>query len=113
MNKTGKRLLKYALSGWAIAFLGAWLLLGGEDSLFGEEGEIQFLLFLSLAPGAIAGLIVGHLVNKNNEPPEIEQIKTPEERLVDLKNLLERGVLTPEEFDDQKKENIKFSIYFK
>lgn len=103
MNKTGKRLLNYALSGWGIAFLGAWLLLGGEDSLFGEEGGLQLLLFLSLAPGAIGGLIVGHMVNKNSEQPKTEQIKTPEERLVDLKSLLEKGVLSQEEFEEQKK----------
>lgn len=103
MNKTGKRLLKYALMGWLIAFLGASMLIGGDDGWFGGEDGIQFLLFLSLAPGAIAGLIVGHLVNKNTEQPRIEQTKTPEDRLIDLKNLLDRGVLSQEEFEEQKK----------
>ncbi len=99
MNKTGKRLLKFALGGWAVAFLAASIFLGGEDSLF----DIKSLLFLSLAPGAITGLIIGHIMNKNDAPKSIEFSKSPESRLIELKNLLDQGVLSQEEFDEQKK----------
>lgn len=99
MNKTGKRLLKSALIGWLVAFLGSSILIGGDDTIF----DGQFLLFLSLAPGAIAGIIVSQILNKSNESFKMVQSKTPESRLMDLKNLLEQGVINQEEFEEQKK----------
>ena len=66
--------------------------------------DAQYPLFLSLAPGAIIGIIVTYVVNKSSDSnvPPVKQ-ETLEDRLIKLKSLLDQGVLTKEEFEEQKK----------
>ena len=91
----GKKLFLGALCGWVGAFLLVCIIAGEfPDSL----EAVQWLLFISLAPGAIIG------INKssNSNTPLVQQ-ETREERLTKLKALLDQDVLTKEEFEEQKK----------
>lgn len=97
----GKKLFLGALCGWVGAFLLVCIIAGEfPDSL----EAVQWLLFISLAPGAIIGIIVTYIVNKssNSNTPLVQQ-ETREERLTKLKALLDQDVLTKEEFEEQKK----------
>ena len=93
-----EKLVKAALIGWAVAFF-LVIVIGGDfpDS----EADFRFILFLSLAPGAIVGIITAYIIERANKSPKKEA--TLESRLQELKKLLEQGVLTHEEFDEQKK----------
>lgn len=59
-NSIGKKLLLGALIGWGVAFLLIFIF------AFGAGYPIGFLLFLSLAPGVITGIIVTYIINKEN-----------------------------------------------
>lgn len=93
-----EKLVKAALIGWAVAIF-LVIVISGEfpDS----EDEFRMVLFLSLAPGAIVGIITAYIIEKANKSPKTEA--TLESKLQELKRLLEQGVLTQEEFDKQKK----------
>lgn len=91
-----RKLIKGALIGWFIAFVAVKYLLGFNS--------IELELFLSMAPGAIAGVIIVYVINKPNKQPTQQIIKdSKEDRLIKLKSLLDQNVLTQEEFDEQKK----------
>lgn len=79
-NKT-KGLLKSALLGWGVAFFMIY-------AISGSEAEGSFALFLSLAPGAIGGILVYYILSKGKDDKISVRNKTPEERLLDLKKIL-------------------------
>lgn len=57
-----KKLLKGALIGWGVAFLLVCIIGGSPENEFG----FRWYIFLSLAPGAIIGIIVTYIINKSN-----------------------------------------------
>lgn len=65
-NSIGKKLLLGALIGWGVAFLLMALLLGGAN----DFDDIKVMLFFALAPGAISGIIVTYIINKNKKNDE-------------------------------------------
>lgn len=96
----GQKLLKGALLGW----LGAIIAI----SVLSQKSPNSFMVFLSLAPGAIVGIIVVYIMerSKMDSLHGAQQSNTPasvEDRLIKLKSLLEQGALTQEEFDERKK----------
>lgn len=101
----GVKLLIGTLAGWAIA-LGLVCLLIPELPK-GEEWRLWLLL--TLAPGAISGIIVTYVINTKKNSKNKEQDKTVvvgtqsvQEQLWGLKQLLDSGVISQEEFDNQK-----------
>ena len=97
----GEKVFIGALLGWAGAFILMCMIFG---SFTKNLSDAQYPLFLSLAPGAIIGIIVTYVVNKSSDSnvPPVKQ-ETLEDRLIKLKSLLDQGVLTKEEFEEQKK----------
>ena len=100
-NSIKEKLLAGALIGWLIAFVLMCVVFGSFPR---SLSDFQLSIFLSLAPGTIVGIIVTYITAKvsNNQPPAVNS-ETQEERLIKLKTLLDQGVLTQEEFDEQKK----------
>lgn len=62
-NTIAKKLLKGALIGWGVAFLLMCLIAGEFPN---EDYEFRWFIFLSLAPGAVIGIIVTYIINKSN-----------------------------------------------
>lgn len=93
-----EKLVKAALIGWAVAF---FLVIVVTGEFPDSEDKFRIILFLSLAPGTIVGIITAYIIEKANKSPKTEI--TLESKLQELKRLLEQGVLTQEEFDEQKK----------
>ena len=63
-------------------------------------------LWITSIPGALFGAIAGILANNKENKVEAVAIKneeTLESKMKGLKNLLDEGLLTQEEFDEQKK----------
>lgn len=87
-----------ALCGWGGAFvLSSLLLAKGEIK---DMEDLRALLFLSLAPGVIIDLLVNYFLSKDKT--KSANNKTSEERLMDLKVLLDKGLINQDEFDKQK-----------
>ena len=97
----GEKVFIGALLGWAGAFILMCMIFGSFPK---NLSDAQYPLFLSLAPGSIIGIIVTYVVNKSSDSnlPPVKQ-ETLEDRLIKLKSLLDQGVLTKEEFEEQKK----------
>lgn len=97
-NYLAIKLLLGALIGWMGAYLLMKIIFKGNYFI-----DFEFDLFLSLAPGVVIGLLVVHMLNKNsssNETP-INQTSVAEQ-IARLKQLLDNGILTTEEFNTQK-----------
>lgn len=105
-QKQSIRLLLGGLIGWIIAVIAVFVISG--DSKTGEYW-LRFVAFLSLAPGGISGLLVTHMLNKKSsnsvdkKTMNSDNVKSVPEQLQVLKSLLDSGVLSQEEFEDQKK----------
>lgn len=97
----GVKILIGALLGWIGAFSLVCLIAGEFPD---DLTAIKFILFLSLAPGVIIGVIVTYIVNKvtNTNVPTVKD-ESREERLIKLKSLLDQDILSKEEFEEQKK----------
>lgn len=107
-KRNRKRILRSALIGWllfsmpVVACEASWS--GWDLDLFGMYLE-PFLWLLSI-PGALFGTIAGIIANNKENKTETITVKneeTLESRIKGLKNLLDKGLLTQEEFDEQKK----------
>ena len=96
-----KKILLGGLTGLLLCCLSLLVGCGGDAlEFFGPQ-----ILFLAL-PGALIGAIAGILMNnqeKKGEKSVIKETETMESKLRGLKNLLDEGLLTQEEFDEQKK----------
>ena len=70
-----EKLVKAALIGWAVAFF-LVIVIGGDfpDS----EADFRFILFLSLAPGAIVGIITAYIIERANKSPKKEALLVSE-----------------------------------
>ena len=106
MNDNSKIFIRSTLLGWicfivpTIAFDTISLETNFGDSLF---DPLNWLLAI---PGALFGAIAGIITVKKEEKKEDFLIKEPEtleSKIKGLKNLLDEGLLTQEEFDEQKK----------
>lgn len=103
-----KRIWRSALIGW---LLFSMPVVACEGSLIGWNLDLfySFLtpgLWLLAIPGALFGAIVGILLNNKEKKDESVVIKhedSLESKIKGLKNLLDEGLLTQEEFDEQKK----------
>lgn len=97
----GKKLILGTLCGWVGAFLLMCLIFRSFPT---SLEDATWPLFLSLAPGAIIGIIVTYIVSRSsNSNTPLVQKETREERLIKLKALFDQSVLTKEEFEEQKK----------
>lgn len=95
--------------GWILSFILICLISGDNiDNIF-KEDEFRFILFISFPMGAILGttyVLVSRKVAKDKE--ENKQTVAPivqkdtVTKLKELKELLDSGVLTKEEFNSQK-----------
>ena len=95
--------------GWILSFILICLISGDSiDNIF-KEDEFRFILFISFPMGAILGttfVLVSRKVAKDKE--ENKQTVAPivqkdtVTKLKELKELLDSGVLTKEEFNSQK-----------
>lgn len=97
--------------GWILSFILICLIIGGsiEDMFSMEEVVFRMILFISFPMGAILGttfVLVSRKVAKDKE--ENKQTAAPivqkdtVTKLKELKELLDSGVLTQEEFNSQK-----------
>jgi len=80
-----------------MSYISLSILLGpfdGDDVIYG--------IGLALIPGIILGSIFYHVVLRDNESQQPNVISL-ESRLKELKNLLDQGILTKEEFEEQKR----------
>ena len=95
----GQKLLKGALLGWGGAIIATCVITNTSVN--------EFIVFLSLAPGAIVGIIVVYIMEKSKQTNETRQvnnsISSVEDSLMKLKSLLDQGALTQEEFNARKK----------
>ena len=100
--KNRMRILWSALTGWFLFCIPVVVYYGdGDMSLFLDPD-----LYLFSIPGALFGAIAGILVNNKENRATTTPVKneeTLESKIKGLKNLLDEGLLTQEEFDEQKK----------
>lgn len=98
------------LVGWVLCFLLINFIIGGsiEDMLNMDEFAFRIILFISFPMGAILGTAVVVLYRKSIKDAESKnslkksQPKDSVTKLKELKELMDAGVLTQEEFDAQK-----------
>ena len=98
------------LVGWVLCFLLINFIIGGsiEDMLNMDEFAFRIILFISFPRGAILGTAVVVLYRKSIKDAESKnslkksQPKDSVTKLKELKELMDAGVLTQEEFDAQK-----------
>lgn len=99
--------------GWLVAFLCIFTirsLYGGDLGKIESDGWI-LMIIISLIPGGIFGAVVTNSINNKNKAEMsnanpsimIKEEKILVEQLTELKDLLDKGILTQEEFDEQKK----------
>ena len=103
MNEGLFKLVKAALIGWAIA-LGIFIILFGEYPP--EFGHFMMMLTTSAAPGIIVGIMALNFMEKGKNSSSSNsnnQSYSLETKLQGLKNLLDQGILTKEEFEEQKR----------
>lgn len=103
MNERFLKIVKAALIGWAIA-LGIFIILFGEYPP--EFGNFMMMLTTSAAPGIIVGIMTLNFIEKGKNttlPNSNNQTYSLETKLQGLKNLLDQGILTKEEFEEQKR----------
>lgn len=97
METKNIKLIAAILGGWIMSYISLSILLGpfdGDDVVYG--------IGLTFVPGIIVGAIIYHVMLKEKESQK-ENIITLESRLKELKNLLDQGILTKEEFEEQKR----------
>ena len=95
--KNLKKILVGALTGWLMFSMSIAVSCGNISDLL----YVPRIWSLSL-PGALFGALAGILMaQKTNK--ETSQSETLESKIKDLKKLLDEGLLTQEEFDEQKK----------
>lgn len=105
-QRNRKRILRYALIGW---LLFATPIVACDTISWGNEfiySVLKPMVWLLAIPGALFGAIVGILLNNKENKAESTTVKneeTLESKIKGLKNLLDEGLLTQEEFDEQKK----------
>ncbi len=94
------KLLAGALIGWLIAFFSICAIAG---EMPGDSAGMRITLFLSLAPGVIIGIIVTYIINRfSQHSVSEEEDHLLENRLEKLKSLFDQGIITQEEFNEQK-----------
>ena len=99
--KNRKRILWSALTGWLLFSLPLAVSCGSDMGIFLDPS-----LWIMSIPGALFGAIAGILANNKENKVETVAIKneeTLESKMKGLKKLLNEGILTQEEFDEQKK----------
>lgn len=97
METKNIKLIAAILGGWIMSYISLSILLGpfdGDDVIYG--------IGLALIPSIILGSIFYHVVLRDNESQQPNVISL-ESRLKELKNLLDQGILTKEEFEEQKR----------
>ena len=105
-KRNRKRILRYALIGW---LLFATPIVACDTISWGNEfiySILEPMVWLLAIPGALFGAIVGILLNnkeKKEESTTAKNEETLESKIKGLKSLLDEGLLTQEEFDEQKK----------
>lgn len=97
VDKRNAKLIVSILCGWIMSYFSLSFLLGPFDG-----DDVFYFIGISLVPGIILGCIMFHVMRKNEEQQE-KNTPTLEHRLKELKSLLDQGILTQEEFDEQKK----------
>lgn len=107
------KILGGAICGWLVAFMVVWgLMFNFDTKLFESEVTVRTIAFLSFAPGAIIGIITAYGSSKSkekkqqdNNASEKSQSSAPVDRVEQLKKikeLLDAGILTQEEFNTEK-----------
>lgn len=102
LNTNSKRIVRGILFGWLlfVISISAYNKTNSSNIDY-EESRDVINLFLMPLPGALLGVIVAVIMNKNEQG--IKKTETLETKINGLKNLLDQGLLTQEEFDEQKK----------
>ena len=96
-----KRILWSALTGWLMFSIPVAVSCGSDMEIFLDPN-----LWMMSIPGALIGAIAGILMNnkeKKGESATAKNEETLESKIKGLKNLLDEGLLTQEEFDEQKR----------
>lgn len=106
MDENTKKILRGALIGWILFAVPvvACDTISWNNSL--ESSLLEPMTWLMSIPGALFGAIVGIISIKKEHKEQTVQTKEPEtleSKIKGLKNLLDEGLLTQEEFDEQKK----------
>ena len=100
-NKLMKKILLGALTG--LLMCSFCLAVSCEDNMLATFDPYYLVMAL---PGELIGAIAGILMNnqeKKEENSVVKETETMESKIRGLKNLLDEGLLTQEEFDEQKK----------
>ncbi|MBQ7968118.1 MAG: SHOCT domain-containing protein [Bacteroidaceae bacterium] len=94
------RVLRGALIGWLLFTLPIAVSCGRDMGIFLDPH-----LWIMSIPGALFGAIAGILMNNKEKrgTPVVINEESFESKIKGLKNLLDEGLLTQEEFDEQKK----------
>ena len=102
LNTNSKRIVRGILFGWLlfVISISAYNKTNSSNTDYEESRDVINLFLMSL-PGALLGVIVAVIMNKNEQG--IKKTETLETKINGLKNLLDQGLLTQEEFDEQKK----------
>lgn len=102
LNTNSKRIVRGILFGWLlfVISISAYNETNSSNIDYEESRDVINLFLMSL-PGALLGVIVAVIMNKNEQG--IKKTETLETKINGLKNLLDQGLLTQEEFDEQKK----------
>ena len=96
-----KRILWSALTGWLMFSIPVAVSCGSDMGVFLDPN-----LWMMSIPGALIGAIAGILTNnkeKKEESTTAKNKETLESKIKGLKSLLDEGLLTQEEYDEQKK----------
>lgn len=102
LNPNSKRIVRGVLFGWLLFVISISAYNETNSSNIDyEESRNVINLFLMSLPGALLGIIVAVIMNKNEQ--DIKKAETLETKIKGLKILLDQGLLTQEEFDEQKK----------
>ena len=102
LNTNSKRIVRGILFGWLlfVISISAYNKTNSSNIDYEESRDVINLFLMSL-PGALLGVIVAVIMNNNEQG--IKKTETLETKINGLKNLLDQGLLTQEEFDEQKK----------
>ena len=102
LNTNSKRIVRGVLFGWLLFVISISAYNETNSSNIDyEESRNVINLFLMSLPGALLGVIVAVIMNKNEQG--IKKTETLETKINGLKNLLDQGLLTQEELNEQKK----------
>lgn len=105
-RKNRKRIVRCALIGWllfATPVVACDTISWGNNLIY---SILEPMVWLLAIPGALFGAIIGVLMNNKENKVEVISTKTEEtleSKIKGLKNLLDQGLLTQAEFDEQKK----------